>query len=57
MDENEQLKNKASAASQSLQSIYSAKFNEIYEKNMGSKVSAIFELFCCWIMNNHIKLR
>ena len=57
MDECEQQKIKASAANQLLQVIYAAKLNEIYEKNMGSKVSEILRLFCCWIMNNHIKLR
>ena len=55
MDEHEQLKIKASVANQFLHVICETKFKEIYEKNIGSKVSAIFELFCCWIMNNHIK--
>ena len=45
MDEFEQQKTKASAASQLLQSIYASKFNEIYEKNMGSKVSKNWNYF------------
>ena len=57
MDEYEQQKIKASDASQLLQPIYAAKFNEIYSKNMGSKVSTRLKLFCCWILNNQIKLR
>ena len=41
MDECERERNKSNAVNQLLQKLVSNKFDEIYEKNMGSKVNII----------------
>ena len=45
MDECEQHKIEAKEATQLLKKFYNPEFNEIYEKNTGSKVSIIYKLF------------
>ena len=45
MDECEQHKIEANEAAQLLKKFYNSEFNEIYEKNIGSKVSVIYKLF------------